>query len=333
MIKDIIAASLLSILFLAVSTSCKSSILVKNQVAYATVTFQSESDVVPAAERIALYYPQIQDKKIGLVVNQTSVVDGMHLADTLMLMGTDIKRIFAPEHGFRGKADAGEHVMDQVDIYTGATVISLYGNKKGPSVEDMEDLDVMIFDIQDVGVRFYTFISTLHYVMQACADHNIPLIVLDRPNPNGHYIDGPILEKKYESFVGMHPVPTVYGMTIGEYAKMINGELWLHEGIQCDLTVIPCKNYDHNTYYDLPIKPSPNLPNIQSVFLYPSLCLFEGTHVSVGRGTDMQFQIYGHPSWSDAPSKIKIQSLPGAKYPKHENKSVGYRSLQDLTKE
>jgi uncharacterized protein YbbC (DUF1343 family) len=257
----------------------------------------------------------------------------MHLADTLMLMGADIKRIFAPEHGFRGKADAGEHVMDQVDIYTGATVISLYGNKKGPSVEDMEDLDVMIFDIQDVGVRFYTFISTLHYVMQACADHNIPLIVLDRPNPNGHYIDGPILEKKYESFVGMHPVPTVYGMTIGEYAKMINGELWLHEGIQCDLTVIPCKNYDHNTYYDLPIKPSPNLPNIQSVFLYPSLCLFEGTHVSVGRGTDMQFQIYGHPSWSDAPSKIKIQSLPGAKYPKHENKSVGYRSLQDLTKE
>jgi len=333
MIKDIIAASLMSVLFLAVSTSCKSAIMEKTQVASATVTIQSERNVVPGAERITFYYPQIQDKKISLVVNQTSVVDGMHLADTLKLMGADIKRIFAPEHGFRGKADAGEHVMDQVDISTGASVISLYGNKKGPSAEDMEDLDVMIFDIQDVGVRFYTFISTLHYVMQACADHNIPLIVLDRPNPNGHYIDGPVLEKKYESFVGMHPVPTVYGMTIGEYAKMINGELWLHEGIQCDLTVIPCKNYDHNTYYNLPIKPSPNLPNIQSVFLYPSLCLFEGTHVSVGRGTDMQFQIYGHPAWTDAPSKIKIQSLPGAKYPKHENKSIGYRSLQDLTTE
>lgn len=332
MIKDFITASLLSLLFLTMSTSCKSGTPDKTQVASSTVASQSESDVIPAAERIALYYPQIQGKKIGMVVNQTSVVDGMHLVDTLMLMGADIKRIFAPEHGFRGEADAGEHVKDQVDVNTGAPVISLYGKKKGPAAEDMEGLDVMIFDIQDVGVRFYTYISTLHYVMQACADHNVPLIVLDRPNPNAHYIDGPILEEKYKSFVGMHPVPTVYGMTIGEYGQMINGELWLHEGVHCDLTVMPCKNYDHNTYYNLPIKPSPNLPNIQSIFLYPSLCLFEGTHVSVGRGTDMQFQMYGHPAWTDAPSQIMIQSMPGAKYPKHENKSIGYRSLQDLTK-
>ena len=332
MIKTFSAVLLLTILVLTISTSCKSGADETTQVASAIVAVQSESDVIPAAERLALYYPQLQGKKVGMVVNQTSIVDGKHLVDTLKLMGTDIKRIFAPEHGFRGEADAGEHVKDQVDKNTGAPVISLYGKKKGPAAEDMEGLDVMVFDIQDVGVRFYTYISTLHYVMQACADHNVPLIVLDRPNPNAHYIDGPILDKKYKSFVGMHPVPTVYGMTIGEYGTMINGELWLKDGVQCDLTVIPCKNYDHTTYYNLPVKPSPNLPNIQSIFLYPSLCLFEGTNVSVGRGTDMQFQMYGHPAWKDAPSQIKIQSKPGAKYPKHENKSIGYRSLQDLTK-
>ena len=332
MIKDFIVVSFLSVLFLTMSTSCKSDISGETQVASAIVASQSASDVIPAAERVALYYPQLQGKRIGMVVNQTSVVDGIHLVDTLKLMGGDIKRIFAPEHGFRGKADAGEHVKDQVDTNTGVPVISLYGKKKGPAAEDMEGLDVMIFDIQDVGVRFYTYISTLHYVMQACADHNIPLIVLDRPNPNAGYIDGPILENEFKSFVGMHPVPTVYGMTIGEYGQMINGELWLHEGAQCELTVISCKNYDHDTFYNLPIKPSPNLPNIQSIFLYPSLCLFEGTHVSVGRGTDKQFQMYGHPAWTDAPSQIKIQSMPGAKYPKHENKSIGYKSLQGLTK-
>ncbi len=332
MVKDFFTMIFLSILFLTMSTSCRNSDIGTTQVASAIVASQSESDVIPAAERIALYYPQIQGKKVGMVVNQTSVVDGIHLVDTLKLMGADIKRIFAPEHGFRGKADAGEHVKDQMDVMTGAPVISLYGKKKGPSADDMEGLEVMIFDIQDVGVRFYTYISTLHYVMQACADHNIPLIILDRPNPNAHYVDGPILEEEFKSFVGMHPVPTVYGMTIGEYGQMINGEVWLHEGAQCDLTVIPCKNYDHKTYYNLPIKPSPNLPNIQSIFLYPSLCLFEGTHVSIGRGTDMQFQMYGHPAWKDAPSQIEIKSMPGAKYPKHENKSIGYRSLQDLTK-
>lgn len=333
LIKDITTVILLSFLFLSMSSSsCRSDEAEITQVASASVVSQSESDVIPAAERLALYFPQIKGKKVGLVVNQTSVVDGIHLVDTLKLMGADIQRIFAPEHGFRGKADAGEHVKNEMDAKTGAPVISLYGKKKGPAAEDMEGLDVMVFDIQDVGVRFYTYISTLHYVMQACADYNVPLILLDRPNPNGHYIDGPILEKEFTSFVGMHPVPTVYGMTIGEYGKMINGEDWLKNGAQCDLTVIPCKNYDHTTYYNLPIKPSPNLPNIQSIFLYPSLCLFEGTNVSVGRGTEMQFQMYGHPAWTDAPSKIKIKSMPGAKYPKHENKTIGYKSLQDLTK-
>ncbi len=333
LIKDITTVILLSFLFLTMSSSsCRSDEAEITQVASASVVSQSESDVIPAAERLALYFPQIKGKKVGLVVNQTSVVDGIHLVDTLKLMGADIQRIFAPEHGFRGKADAGEHVKNEMDAKTGAPVISLYGKKKGPAAEDMEGLDVMVFDIQDVGVRFYTYISTLHYVMQACADYNVPLILLDRPNPNGHYIDGPILEKEFTSFVGMHPVPTVYGMTIGEYGKMINGEDWLKNGAQCDLTVIPCKNYDHTTYYNLPIKPSPNLPNIQSIFLYPSLCLFEGTNVSVGRGTEMQFQMYGHPAWTDAPSKIKIKSMPGAKYPKHENKTIGYKSLQDLTK-
>ena len=330
MLKGFIAAILLSLSVVMISTSCTAP--KEDTKVSAVVVEKSESDVIPAAERIALYYPELEGKKVGLVVNQTSVIDGIHIVDTLKSMGVDVKRIFAPEHGFRGNADAGEHVKDAIDKNTGAPVISLYGKKKLPAAEDMQDLDVLVFDIQDVGVRFYTYISTLHYVMQACADHNVPLIVLDRPNPNAHYVDGPILEKQYESFVGMHPVPTVYGMTIGEYGKMINGELWLHEGSQCELTVIPCKNYDHNTYYNLPIKPSPNLPNIQSIFLYPSLCLFEATHVSVGRGTDMQFQMYGHPAWKGAPSKIIIKSMPGAKYPKHENKSIGYQSLQDLTK-
>lgn len=318
---------------LSMSTSCNSSHAeVKEGINMDVSNVESINEVIPAAERIALYYPSIKGKKVGMVVNQTSMVGGLHLVDTLKSMGADIKKIFAPEHGFRGKADAGEHVKDQVDNMTGAPVISLYGKKKGPSSEDMKDLDVLIFDIQDVGVRFYTYISTLHYVMQACADNDVPLIILDRPNPNAHYIDGPILKSEFKSFVGMHPVPVVYGMTIGEYGQMINGEQWLNEGAQCELTVITCKNYDHETYYNLPVKPSPNLPNIQSIFLYPSLCFFEGTNVSVGRGTNMQFQIYGHPSWDEAPSKIKITSMPGAKYPKHENKTIGYTSLQNLTK-
>ena len=220
------------------------------------------------------------------------------------------------------KADAGEHVKNGIDNKTGLSIISLYGKNKKPSINYLKDIDIMVFDIQDVGVRFYTYISTLHYIMEACAENNIPLIILDRPNPNGDYIDGPILDLKHKSFVGMHPVPIVHGMTIGEYGKMINGESWLADGLQCDLSVIKITNYSHSRVYEPPIPPSPNLPNYKSIRLYPSLCLFEGTSVSVGRGTDNQFQIYGSPNLNPTVYKYQFKPLPnrGAKYPKHQNK-------------
>lgn len=207
----------------------------------------------------------------------------------------NVRKIFAPEHGFRGTADAGEHIIDGMDLKTGLPIISLYGNNKKPKTEQLAGLDVLIFDLQDVGARFYTYISSLHYIMEACAENNIELIILDRPNPNGSIVDGPILEKEYNSFVGMHTIPVLHGMTIGEYAKMINGEKWLKNGINCKLTVIPCSHYNRNMQYSLPVKPSPNLPNEQSINLYASLCFFEGTNVSVGRGTELQFQLYGSP--------------------------------------
>ena len=293
---------------------------------------ESSIEVIVGAQNVAEYYPLISQKKIGLVVNQTSVMEGAHLVDSLLKLNTNIKMIFAPEHGFRGEADAGEQIKDSKDLKTGIPVVSLYGKKKKPSAQDLAGIEVMVFDIQDVGARFYTYISSLHYVMEACAENNIPLIVLDRPNPNAHYIDGPILEEKYTSFVGMHPVPVVYGMTIGEYAQMINGEKWLNKGAQADLTVIKNRNYNHNTYYSLPIKPSPNLPNIQSVLLYPSLCFFEGTTMSVGRGTDTQFQVIGHPEYSDGEYVFIPKSGPGAKYPKHEMKECKGYNLTQKTK-
>ena len=230
--------------------------------------------------------------------------------------------MFAPEHGFRGKADAGEHVFDGIDKKTGLSIASLYGKNRKPSPEMMQDLDIVIYDIQDVGVRFYTYIGTLHYVMEACAEANIPLLILDRPNPNAHYIDGPVLEMEFKGFVGMHPVPIVHGMTIGEYAKMINGEKWLEGGTQCDITVISIENYTHQTSYSLPIKPSPNLPNDQSIDLYASLCFFEGTDVSIGRGTDKQFQIVGSPNYQVADFEYQFTPKPnnGAKHPKHQDK-------------
>lgn len=251
--------------------------------------------IVPGAERTELYMHLLKGRKIGLVVNQTSLIRNVHLVDSLLRSGIDIKVIFSPEHGFRGTADAGEKISDSKDGQTGLTIVSLYGNKRKPRPEDLRNVDMLVFDIQDVGVRFYTYISTLHYVMEAAAENDIPLIVLDRPNPNGHYIDGPVLEPAFRSFVGMHPVPVVYGMTIGEYALMINGEKWLNGAVRCRLDVISCKDYMHDSMYDLPVKPSPNLPNLRSILLYPSLCLFEGTTLSVGRGTDRQFQILGHP--------------------------------------
>ncbi|MCK7590063.1 DUF1343 domain-containing protein [Subsaxibacter sp. CAU 1640] len=267
----------------------------------------SVQDISVGANNTADYLPLLKGKKIGIVANQTSVIfkklggknqeprPYVHLVDSLISLKIDVKKVYAPEHGFRGTADAGELIKDGVDKKTGVPIISLYGDNKKPKPEQLKGIDLMIFDIQDVGARFYTYISTLHYVMEACAEANIPVLILDRPNPNGHYVDGPVLEKEHKSFIGMHSIPVVHGMTIGEYAKMINGEKWLKNGIQCDVSIIPVKNYTHQTSYNLPIKPSPNLPNDKAINLYPSLCFFEGTNVSVGRGTNKQFQIFGSP--------------------------------------
>ena len=265
------------------------------------------------ADQIGLYLPILKGKRIAIVANQTSVIfDGKkttHLIDTLVSLELNIKKVFAPEHGFRGNIDAGESIEDELDVKTKLPIISLYGKNKKPTKSQLRGINLVLFDIQDVGARFYTYISTLHYVMEACAELNIPLILLDRPNPNGHYIDGPVLENDHKSFVGMHPVPVVYGMTIGEYGQMINGEKWLKDGIKSPLTVIKLKNYTHDSEYRLPIKPSPNLPNEKSINLYPSLCFFEGTNVSVGRGTDMQFQIYGSP-FLNKKSKFTFTAVP-----------------------
>ena len=241
------------------------------------------------------YFRLLTDQNVGVVANQTSIVGQTHLVDTLVASGINVKRIFTPEHGFRGTADAGAKITNGKDEKTGIEIASLYGKTKKPTPEMLKDIDVMLFDLQDVGVRFYTYISTLTYVMEACAEKDIPVIVLDRPNPNGFYIDGPVLEAANASFVGMHPVPVVYGMTIGEYGKMVNGEGWMKNKVHCELTVVSIPGYDRNAIYELPVKPSPNLPNWESVYLYPSLCFFEGTIVSVGRGTDKPFQVFGHP--------------------------------------
>ncbi len=251
--------------------------------------------IVTGARQFQKYAPELKGKVIAVVANKASTAGDMHLVDFLLEKEVRIVKVFSPEHGFRGDKDAGEQVDSNIDPETGLQMVSLYGKHKKPTHSDLENIDVVIFDLQDVGVRFYTYISTLTYVMEACAENDVKLIVLDRPNPNGFYIDGPVLEEEYKSFVGMHPVPIVYGMTIGEYAKMVNGENWLYKGLHCDLTVIPLENYSRNMIVKLPVKPSPNLPNWESIYLYPSLCLFEGTVVSVGRGTKVPFQIYGHP--------------------------------------
>jgi uncharacterized protein YbbC (DUF1343 family) len=291
------------------------------------------------AERTGLYLDLLKGKNVAVVANQTSILEKrnikkeksefVHLVDSLLSLGINVKKVFAPEHGFRGKSDAGEVVKDGFDTKTGLSIISLYGKNKKPSAKQLKDIDVVVFDIQDVGARFYTYISSLHYVMEACAEVGISVIILDRPNPNGHYIDGPVLELEHKSFVGMHKVPVVYGMTIGEYGQMINGEKWLKNGVQCDLKVISIDNYNHNTIYHLPVKPSPNLPNDKSINLYPSLCFFEGTTVSAGRGTEMQFQIYGSPFLSKSDFTFTPQPNKGAKYPKHENKLCFGENLQE----
>ena len=295
-----------------------------------TETSIDQDRVKMGAEKLEDYLPILDGKNVALLVNQTSTIGATHIVDTLLSRNILIKKIFAPEHGFRGKADAGEQVKDGKDSKTGIPLISLYGKNKKPTAQHLEGIDVVIFDIQDVGARFYTYISSMSYVMEACAENNIDFMVLDRPNPNGHFVDGPTLKEGFESFVGLHKIPIVHGMTVGEYAKMVNDEGWLKGSIQCNLIVIPCDNYDHKTFYELPIKPSPNLPNIRSIYLYPSLCLFEGTVVSAGRGTNKQFQIYGHPEFKIGDFNFTPVSMPGAKYPKFENEKCNGFDLTQL---
>ncbi len=267
------------------------------------------------AERKAMYLPQLQNKRVGLVVNQTSRVGQKHLVDDLQAQGVQVSLIFAPEHGFRGAADAGEQVADGVDVRTGVPLKSLYGKHKKPTPEDLQNLDILLFDIQDVGVRYYTYISTMHYVMEAAAENNLPLIILDRPNPNGSYVDGPVLDLEHQSFVGMHPIPLVHGLTVGELALMIKGENWIRQADALDLTVVPVENYTHITRYTLPVPPSPNLPNQQAVQHYPYLGLFEGTVVSVGRGTPFPFQVLGVPERNGGSFRFVPESTAGAKFP------------------
>lgn len=348
------------LIFMFVSTSCGIGNKIFTPAPPKTTSTSSEK-IVPiaaiktGADNYENYLPLLKDKKVGIVTNQTgeikliksiAQIEGVNgnyegedieymnqsIVDFLVEKKVSVQKIFAPEHGFRGTADAGEHIIDGKDTKTGLPIISLYGNNKKPKPEQLAGIDVVVFDLQDVGARFYTYISSLHYVMEACAEKNIQLIVLDRPNPNGSIVDGPILEKEFSSFVGMHPIPTLHGMTIGEYAQMINGEKWLKDGIQCELIVIPCTNYNREMAYSLPVKPSPNLPNDQSINLYASLCLFEGTNISVGRGTEKQFQIYGSPFLPK--SDFSFTPIPnlGAKEPLYKNELCYGEDLTSIKK-
>lgn len=313
---------------------------------FGRVFTEDKSTIRTGANQFTEYMPLLKGKKVGIVANQTSMVNDSldypderrivdnHLVDFIMEFDNHVIKVFAPEHGFRGKADAGEIVKDGIDVKTKIPVVSLYGKNKKPTADQLKDIDVMVFDIQDVGARFYTYISSLHYVMEACAEAGIPVIVLDRPNPNGHYIDGPILEKEHASFVGMHPVPVVHGMTIGEYAQMINGEGWLKNSAKCDLTVIKMKQYVRDMEYSLPIKPSPNLPNDVAINLYPSLCFFEGTIVSAGRGTENQFQVFGAPSLPAKFYDFKFtpHANEGAKKPKFKDELCNGKDLRNNPK-
>ncbi len=267
--------------------------------------------IIVGAERTDLYLSKILDKKVGLLVNPTSIAGGKHLVDFLLDHGVSVTKIFSPEHGFRGPSEAGEHTNNEVDEKTGIPIVSLYGKHRKPTPEMMEGLDIVIFDIQDVGARFYTYISSMHYMMEACAASGVKMLVLDRPNPNGHYVDGPVLEDAFKSFVGMHHVPIVHGMTVGEYALMINGERWLEDSLVCDLDVIGMEHYTHDSLYCLPVKPSPNLPNDQAIRLYPSICLFEGTKISLGRGTYTPFLVIGYPDSRFGTYEFTPRSIKG----------------------
>ena len=277
--------------------------------------------ILPAAETPAAYLPMLQGKRVAVVINQTSLANGMLLPDLLVSKGVNVKRIFVPEHGFRGREDAGAHIHNAIDSTTGLQIVSLYGKNKKPGAEQIEDIDVMVYDLQDVGVRFYTYISTMEYCMEACAESGKQFIVLDRPNPNGFYVDGPVLEPEYKSFVGMQCIPIVYGMTAGEYAQMLKGERWINGAEKLALEVVTCTNYDHSKKYRLPVPPSPNLRTMEAIYAYPSLCLFEGTAISMGRGTDKPFRQYGCPEFKGKFSySFTPASMPGAKNPPYEGK-------------
>lgn len=299
----------------------------------AETNLKTIAPIKTGADNSEKYLSILKGKKVGIVTNQTGILsDKTHLVDFLLEKKVNIQKIYAPEHGFRGTADAGELIKDGKDTQTGLPIISLYGDNKKPKPEQLKGIDVLVFDLQDVGARFYTYISSLHYVMEACAENNIPLVILDRPNPNGGVVDGPILEIENKSFIGMHPIPVLHGMTIGEYGQMINGEKWLKNGIQCQLTVIPCLNYNKEINYSLPVKPSPNLPNDQSINLYASLCFFEGTNVSLGRGTEKQFQIYGSPFLPKSGFSFTPKPNFGAKDPLHNGKLCYGEDLSGISK-
>lgn len=295
---------------------------------------KNDVPIVPGAQRTSAYIPKISGKAVAIVANQTATVGTLHLVDSLQHLGINIKKVFAPEHGFRGDIEGGEKFSNYKDAKSGLQVISLYGNHTAPTAAELTDVDVVIFDIQDVGVRFYTYLSTLHYVMQSCAENNKILMILDRPNPNGFYVDGPVLDMNYASFVGVDPVPVVHGCTMGEMAKMINGEKWLKNGVQCTIDVIPCTGWTHSDFYIPPIPPSPNLRTLAAIYLYPSLGLFEGTMVSVGRGTDQPFETIGFPGFKNGTLKFTPKSMRGiAEHPPYletECKGINLRQFGEV---
>jgi uncharacterized protein YbbC (DUF1343 family) len=291
---------------------------------------KTDADIRTGAERTEIYLPWLEGKNVAVIANQTSMINATSLVDSLIALKVKVKKIFCPEHGFRGIADNGEEIANSTDAKTHLPIISLYGDHKKPTAADLKGIDVVIYDLQDVGVRCYTYLATMSYAMEACAENKKTFIVLDRPNPNGYYVDGPVLETENKSIVGMHPVPLVYGMTIAEYAQMVNGEKWLANGVQCELKTVSCENYEHSDWYQLPIAPSPNLPNMASVYLYPSLCLFEGTVMSVGRGTDLPFQVVGHPKLKNAAFQFTPASRLGAKKPLYEKQLCYGHDLHDF---
>lgn len=311
--------------------SCQAQSSQKKPVIAEEVEEELVLDILCGADVLMKNTSALNNKRVAVLVNPSSMVGNTHLVDALIASDVNLVKIFAPEHGFRGIADAGEKVENEVDKNTGLAIVSLYGKHKKPSAEDLKNIDLVVFDLQDVGVRFYTYISSLHYLMEACAEQGVSVMVLDRPNPNANRVDGNILDMNYSSFVGMHPIPILHGMTIGEYALMINGEHWLANGLECNLKVVPCEYYDHNRSYSLPVRPSPNLPNDLAIKLYPSTCFFEGTVISEGRGTDFPFQVFGAPNIDSKMTNFSFipKSKEGAKYPKFENqKCYGFNLAQ-----